>query len=58
MILVVNLYKESRRNKTPGFVVYMLQFEFAFFKIENYNSNIAWGRTVKFESEEPFWCNS
>lgn len=50
MILVVNLYKESRRNKTPGFVVYMLQFEFAFFKIENYNSNIAWGRTVKFES--------
>lgn len=42
-------YKESKRNKTPVFVVHILQSEFAFLKIENYRFNIAWGRIAKFE---------
>lgn len=47
-------YKENTRNENPIFVEYMLQLESAFFKIENYSSNIAWERTAKFESQEPF----
>lgn len=50
IFVIISSYKERKRSKDPGFVVYMLQFEFAFFKIENYSFNIAWGRTAKFES--------
>lgn len=51
-------YRESKRNKNPIFVLYMLKFEFAFFETENYSFNTAWGWTHKFESKEPFWCSN
>lgn len=50
-IFVINSSsKKAKETRILFFVVYMLQFEFTFFKIENYSFNNAWGRTAKFES--------
>lgn len=50
-VFVINAsWKGSKRKKNAVFVLYMLQFEFAFLKIENYSFHTAWGKTAKFES--------